>query len=46
MKKFWDEMMNWLPIVWGIIISFIITFGGLALAIWCIKWFLTAVGVM
>lgn len=46
MKKFWDDMWGWLPILWGILMTLIITFGGLALAIWCFKWCLIALGVV
>jgi hypothetical protein len=46
MKKFWDKLMDWLPILWGIILVLIITFGGLALCITAFNWLLIAVGGM
>ena len=46
MKKFWDKLMEWLPILWGILLSLIITFIGVALVITTFKWLLSAVGGM
>jgi hypothetical protein len=46
MKKFWDKIADLLPILWGIILVLIITFGGLALVITTFSWLLIALGVM
>lgn len=46
MKKFYDKVCELLPIVWGVLWSFIITIGSIALLITIVKWFLTLVGVM
>ena len=46
MEKFWRKIVDWLPILWGIILVLIITFGGLALLITAFKWLVVAVGGM
>lgn len=46
MKKFWDNLMGWLPIVWGILWTGIITFGSVAILIAVVKLLLSAIGVM
>lgn len=46
MKKLWDKLMEWLPTVWGIIWTGIITFGSVAILIATIKLLLSAVGVL
>ena len=46
MKKFWDKLVDWLPILWGIILVLIITFGGLALVITTFNWLVSAMGGM
>ena len=46
MKKFWDSMMEWLPMVWGIIWTGIFTFGSVALLITVAKWLLIVMGVL
>lgn len=46
MRKLWNNVLEWLPIVWGILICIIIT-GGLVTSVIAIgKWLLTLLGVM
>jgi hypothetical protein len=46
MKKFFDWLCGWLPVLWGLFWTAIITIGSLALLIVVVKWFMTLVGVL
>lgn len=46
MKKLWDKLNEVLPMVWGVLITFIISVGLMALAIWVVKMLLVLTGVI
>ena len=46
MKKFFDKLTEWLPIVWGILLTLIITFGGLAILFAVFRFMLLCLGVI
>ena len=46
MKKFWNWLLEVVPIVWSILLIAIITFGAVTCLIAITKWFLILVGVL
>ena len=46
MKKLWDKMWDWLPMLWATLLVLIITIGGFALVVTVIKWLFFGLGVM
>lgn len=46
MKKLYDKIWEFLPMLWGLFWVGIITIGSISLLILVIKWFLSLVGVM
>ena len=46
MKKFYDKVLEVLPVLWGLLLILITTTAGVTLAITTIKWLLRVVGVI
>lgn len=46
MKKLWMKLLEWLPIVWGILLTAIITLFGVVLVVAVIRLLLMGVGVI
>lgn len=46
LKQFWDNLMEILPILWGVLWALIITFGSVALLWQIIRWLFVLGGVL